>query len=171
MNKSLLKSTIDINSFKPFGSLITIGNERRQLTINNGYCKRFDEIAPVEIEDNEAKPIVSIFSALPRPKPIKIDYLEMHPKGSQSFLPIQNIDWIAVVASDKGGSPDLTSIKCFKVKGTQGVSYNPYIWHFPLLVEKEQDFWVIDRSSKTDKSHENLKEYFFRKEDQELYLE
>ena len=53
MNKSLLKSTIDINSFKPFGSLITIGNERRQLTINNGYCKRFDEIAPVEIEDNE----------------------------------------------------------------------------------------------------------------------
>ena len=64
--------------------------------------------------------------------------------GSQTFLPIHNIDWTVVVASDKDGSPDISSIKCFIVKGTQGISYKPYTWHFPLLVDREQDFWVID---------------------------
>ena len=171
MEESLKKSTIDVNAFLPFGSLIEIGNERKKFTINNGYCERFDEIAIVEIEGNEAKPIISIFSAKPRKRPIKIDYLEMHPMGSQTFLPIHNIDWIVVVASDKDGSPDISSIKCFRVKGTQGISYKPYTWHFPLLVDREQDFWVIDRSSKSDKSQVNLKEYLFGKEDTEIYLE
>ena len=63
MENSLKKSTIDVDAFLPFGSLIEIGNERKKFTINNGYCERFDEIATVEIEGNEAKPIISIFSA------------------------------------------------------------------------------------------------------------
>ena len=77
MENSLKKSTIDVDAFLPFGSLIEIGNERKKFTINNGYCERFDEIATVEIEGNEAKPIISIFSAKPRKRPIKIDYLEI----------------------------------------------------------------------------------------------
>lgn len=171
MSNMLTKSTIDADSFKPFGSLISIGNERRKFSINDGYCERFDEMSIVEIEDEKAKPIISIFSAIPRKRPIKIDYLEMHPLGSQTFLPIHKRDWLIIVASDQGGVPDISSTKCFKVKGNQGITYKPYTWHFPLLVDLEQDFWVIDRSSKNDQSKENLKEYFFRKEDEELYLD
>lgn len=171
MKKALPQSIPDTNNVKPYGSLISIGNERKHFTINDGYCERFDELSEIDVIDNLSKPIVSIFSASPRPKPVAINYLEMHPLGSQTFLPIQNIDWSVIVATDRNGTPDLSSIKCFKIKGTQGFSYKPYVWHFPLLTEKSQDFWVIDRSSKNDKSNVNLREYYFSEENQKFYLE
>ena len=95
----------------------------------------------------------------------------MHPLASQAFMPLQKFDWQVVVANDKDGSPDISSIKCFKVPGDVGISYNPKVWHFPLLVNTAQDFLVIDRSSALDKSKENLKEFFVQRNGNEIYIE
>ena len=97
--------------------------------------------------------------------------MEMHPLASQAFMPIQKIDWQVVVANDNDGSPDLSSIKCFKVPGDVGINYNPKVWHFPLLVNTAQDFLVIDRSSALDKRKENLKEFFFQNNDKSIYID
>ena len=165
MYLNLEKLTLSRKLFEPFGDIISKGMENKKFLINQGYCERFDEVAPVNLIDKKAKPIISIFSAIPRRRPIKIDYLEMHPLSSQAFMPIQKIDWLVVVANDNQGSPDLSSLKCFSVPGDVGISYNPNVWHFPLLVKKAQDFLVIDRSSASDKNKENLRELFFQKND------
>ena len=171
MYLNLEKLSISQELFEPYGDIISKGMENNNYTINQGYCERFDEVASVNLLDRKAKPIISIFSAIPRKRPLKINYLEMHPLSSQAFMPIQKIDWVVVVANDNHGSPDLSSMKCFGVPGDVGISYNPNVWHFPLLVKKAQDFLVIDRSSALDKSKENLKEFFFQSNDNSIYIE
>ena len=171
MYLNLEKLSISRELFKPYGDIISKGMENNKYIINEGYCERFDELASVNLLDKKAKPIISIFSAIPRKRPIKINYLEMHPLSSQAFMPIQKIDWQVVVANDNDGSPDLSSIKCFEVPGNVGINYNPKVWHFPLLVNTAQDFLVIDRSSALDQSKENLKEFFFQSNDKSIYIE
>ena len=171
MHLNLEKLTVSQKLFEPFGDVISKGMENNKYIINQGYCERFDELASVNLLDRKAKPIISIFSAIPRKRPIKINYLEMHPLSSQAFMPIQKIDWLVVVANDNHGSPDLSSLKCFGVPGDVGISYNPNVWHFPLLVKKAQDFLVIDRSSALDQSKENLREFFFQSNDKSIYIE
>ncbi len=166
MHLNLEKLTVSQKLFEPFGDVISKGMENNKFLINQGYCERFDEVATVQVNA-----IISIFSATPRKRPIKIDYMEMHPLASQAFMPIQKIDWQVVVANDNDGSPDLSSIKCFKVPGDVGINYNPKVWHFPLLVNTAQDFLVIDRSSALDKRKENLKEFFFQNNDKSIYIE
>ena len=87
--------------------------------------------------------------------------MEKHPIASQSFLPIQNYDWLIVVCEEKNEVPDLSTLRCFHVNGDTGVTYNKNVWHHPLLVKKKQDFWVIDRINDQEDSSINLKEYHF----------
>ncbi len=171
MYLNLEKLPVSRKLFKPFGDVISKGMENNKFLINQGYCERYDEVATIKVLDKNANPIISIFSASPRKRPIKIDYMEMHPLASQAFMPLQKIDWQLVVANDKDGSPDLSSIRYFEVPGDVGINYNPKVWHFPLLVNTAQDFLVIDRSSALDKRKENLKEFFFQGNDKSIYIE
>ena len=171
MHLNLEKLALSSKLFEAFGDIISKGMENNKFLINHGYCERFDEVTSVKVLDKKAKPIISIFSATPRKRPIKIDYMEMHPLASQAFMPIQKIDWQVVVANDNDGSPDLSSIKCFDVPGDIGINYNPKVWHFPLLVNTVQDFLVVDRSSALDENRENLREYFFQSNDKKIYIE
>ena len=171
MHLNLEKLPVSRKLFKPFGDVISKGMENNKFLINQGYCERYDEVATIKVLDKNANPIISIFSASPRKRPIKIDYMEMHPLASQAFMPLQKIDWQLVVANDKDGSPDLSSIRYFEVPGDVGINYNPKVWHFPLLVNTAQDFLVIDRSSALDKRKENLKEFFFQGNYNSIYIE
>ena len=105
---------------------------------------------------------ISIFSGSPRNLPIEIKIMEKYPIASQSFLPIQNIDWLIVVSKDKNNMPDLDTIRCFHIKGDVGITYNRNVWHHPLLVRKKQDFWIVDRIKKNENSSVNLIEYHFK---------
>jgi ureidoglycolate hydrolase len=46
-----------------------------------------------------------------------------------------------------------------------GVTYKTNTWHHPLLVTKNQDFWVIDRINNFEKNNENLEEFYFDEKD------
>ena len=70
MNLNLEKLSISQELFKPYGDIISKGMENKKYIINQGYCERFDEVAPVNLLDKKAKPIISIFSAIPRKRPI-----------------------------------------------------------------------------------------------------
>ena len=88
--------------------------------------------------------------------------MEKHPIASQSFLPIQNIDWLIVVSKEKNDMPDLDTMRCFHIQGDVGITYKKNIWHHPLLVRKNQDFWIVDRIKKNENPSINLKEYHFK---------
>ena len=161
MNKIQIE-TINPNKFSDFGHMIDKNLASKKFSINQGTTIRHHNISDLELNNENGIPAISIFSGSPRDLPIEIKIMEKHPIASQSFLPVQNIDWLIIVSQEKNTMPDLDTIRCFQIDGTVGITYKKNVWHHPLLVTKIQDFWIIDRIKKNEKSSINLKEYYFK---------
>jgi ureidoglycolate lyase len=152
---------LDINIFSKFGDIIQKKNALELRSINQGTTTRYHNISKLSLESKNGNSSISIFSGSPRDLPIEIKIMEKHPIASQSFLPIQDYDWLIVVCEEKNELPDLSTLRCFQVDGDTGITYNKNIWHHPLLVKKKQDFWVVDRINDQESSSINLQEYHF----------
>ncbi|KAF9175351.1 Allantoicase [Mortierella sp. AD011] len=122
-----------------------------------------DEIAPATTN-------VAIFQCY---KPIEtreigVKLLERHPYSSQMFVPMGgdgNGGFVIVVAKDRlsDGKPDLSTLKAFTVKNSQGVNYKPNVWHHPMIVtERPVTFLTITHESGVRK--DDCEEYWFKKE-------
>ena len=135
-------------NFSKFGDMITTENIK-PLEINNGYAKRFDEIAKIDTSSQNGETTISIFSALKRSFPMKIDMMEKHPLGSQAFIPMKETTFLTLVAPE-GERPDLEKIESFIVPKGIGVNYKTGIWHFPLISTEDMDFLVVDRKGLGD---------------------
>src|SRR5690606_22822810 len=91
---------------------------------------------------------ISVFHNLSATEiPFKIDMLERHPYGSQSFIPLQQQKFVIVVALPFDETqPDEQQIYAFLSNGRQGVNYHQGVWHHPLItLEAKSDFLVVDR--------------------------
>ena len=140
-------------AFAPFGEVIECAGAQMR-SINQGFATRYHQLAKADVEDGNV--IISIFTAKARPRPIKIDLMERHPLGSQAFFPLQNEPWLVVVAGDPR---DLSSFCAFIASGEQGVNYAKNIWHFPLLVMRDESrFLVVDRAGVRADTRPNLEE-------------
>ena len=146
-------------NFSDFGDVIS-AEKITPIDINAGYAKRFDDLANISTLKNDGKTIVSIFSALKRSFPMKIDMMEKHPLGSQAFMPMKETTFLCFVAP-QGNTPQINKIQSFIVPPKVGINYKPGIWHFPLISTEDTDFLVIDRKG----SGENLIIYKFEKEE------
>ena len=135
-------------NFSKFGDMITT-DDIKPLEINNGYAKRFDGIANLNTNKDNGKTTISIFSALKRTFPMKIDMMEKHPLGSQAFVPMKETIFLVFVAPE-GNKPDLNKVESFIVPPGIGVNYNPGIWHFPLISTENMNFLVVDRKGSGD---------------------
>ena len=151
---------IEINksNFAPYGDLISTENIT-PIDINAGYAKRFDNLADLNTSKDNGKTILSIFSALKRTFPMKIDMMEQHPLGSQAFIPMKETTFLSFVAP-LGKTPDIDKIQSFIIPPNHGVNYKAGIWHFPLISTEDTNFLVIDRKGKG----ENLIIHKFEKE-------
>ena len=134
---------ISKENFKKFGDMITTSGIK-PLEINDGYAKRFDGIANLNTKKGNGESTISIFSALKRSFPMKIDMMEKHPLGSQAFIPMKETVFLAFVAPE-GDKPDLNKIESFIVPNGIGVNYNAGVWHFPLIATEDMNFLVVDR--------------------------
>ena len=152
---------LDSNVFSRFGNIIEKKNASELRSINQGTTTRYHNISELDLESKNGNSGISIFSGIPRDLPIEIKIMEKHPIASQSFLPIQDYDWLIIVSEEKNELPDLNTLRCFQVNGDTGITYNKNIWHHPLLVKKKQDFWVIDRINDKEDTSINLEEYHF----------
>ena len=86
-------------NFSKFGDMITTANIK-PIEINEGYAKRFDGIANLDTSKDNGETIISIFSALKRSFPMKIDMMEKHPLESQAFIPMKQTTFLVVVAPE-----------------------------------------------------------------------
>ena len=145
-------------NFSAFGDVIS-SNDIKPTDINAGYAKRFDNLANINTTKEKGETIVSIFSALRRTFPMKIDMMEKHPLGSQAFMPMKETTFLAFVAPE-GDFPIINKIKSFIVPPKNGINYKPGIWHFPLISTENTSFLVIDRKG----SGKNLIIHNFSKE-------
>ena len=143
MDKIIKPINISRSNFAKYGDLISTENIN-SMDINSGYAKRFDNLADLNTSKNGGKTIVSIFSALKRNFPMKIDMMEKHPLGSQAFIPMKETIFLAFVAPP-GDFPEVDKIQSFIVPPKTGINYKPGIWHFPLISTEDTNFLVIDR--------------------------
>jgi len=102
---------ISKENFANYGDLISTNNVK-PIDINNGYAKRFDNLANINTSKDQGKTIVSIFTALKRTFPMKIDMMEKHPLGSQAFIPMKETTFLSFVAPP-GKSPEINKIQSF----------------------------------------------------------
>ena len=128
-------------AFADFGDVIEM-NGAHHFSINQGMAERFHDLARIDMGP-EGKALLSIFVARAWPVPIAIRSIERHPLGSQAFMPLQQQDYLVVVTK----TPEISGLRGFLAKGTQGVNYRRNVWHHPLLaLENDSRFLVIDRS-------------------------
>lgn len=152
----LLPEPLTAEAFAPFGTVMDIGAAERRL-INGGTTERFHALAAADTDADGGRTILSLFRGQPRAFPYALTMMERHPLGSQAFFPVSGGLWVAVVASDDHGSPDVPS--AFLVPGTVGVQYGRNVWHHPLIaVGAVSDFLVMDREG----PGANLEEYHYR---------
>ena len=145
-------------NFTEFGDLIS-SEGINPIDINTGYAKRFDNLANIDTTKEKGETIVSIFSALKRSFPMKIDMMEKHPLGSQAFIPMKETTFLSF-AAPPGEKPDINKIESFIIPPRTGINYKPDIWHFPLISTENTNFLVIDRKG----DGENLIIHKFEKE-------
>ena len=127
-------------NFAPFGDVIEMEGAQHY-PINQGFAERFHDLARIDTSTHDGETIISLFRGRPRPTPIEIGFVERHPLGSQGFYPLQERDWLIVVAE-----PDLQTLRAFRASGRQGINYARNVWHYPLLVlGQDSDFLIIDR--------------------------
>ena len=122
MTERIIKpKPITRENFSKFGDMITTENIK-PLEINNGYAKRFDEIAKLDTSSENGETTISIFSALKRSFPMKVDMMEKHPLGSQAFIPMKETTFLTFVTPE-GEKPNLEKIESFIVPKGKGVNY------------------------------------------------
>jgi ureidoglycolate lyase len=150
MEITIIPKPITKKKFSKFGDMITT-DDLEPIEINSGYAKRFDSIANLNTSKDNGVSTISIFSALKRSFPMKIDMMEKHPLGSQAFIPMKETTFLVLVApqSDK---PNLNKIESFVIPPGIGINYKPGAWHFPLISTEDMNFLVVDRKG----SGENL---------------
>ncbi|KAG0258997.1 Allantoicase [Mortierella polycephala] len=98
---------------------------------------------------------------------IGVRLLERHAYSSQMFVPMggDGGGYVVVVAEDRlsDGNPNLSTLKAFTVKNSQGINYKPNVWHHPMIVtDKPVTFLTITHESGVGK--EDCEEYWFTKE-------
>jgi ureidoglycolate lyase len=131
-------------AFAPFGDVIETEG-RDSSWINERTCRRFDDLATVDVGEADGRPLLSIFEASPRPLPLKICTLERHPLSSQAFYPLQSQPFLIVVAANVA-VPDAGGIRVFLSSGSQGVNYRRNTWHHSLIaIDRKSSFLVVDR--------------------------
>ena len=158
MEKIIKPIKITRANFAAYGDLIS-SDDIKPMDINAGYAKRFDNLANINTSKDGGKTIVSIFSALKRNFPMKIDMMEKHPLGSQAFIPMNETTFLCFVAPP-GESPEIDKLQSFIIPPKTGINYKPGIWPFPLISTEDTDFLVIDRKG----NGENIVIHKFDKE-------
>jgi ureidoglycolate lyase len=130
--------------FAPFGDVIEM-EAAHHYPINQGFAERFHDLARIDTSAGNGETIISIFHGKPRPRPIEIGFVERHPLGSQAFYPLQDRDWLIVVAPSDA-PPSAGTLRAFRASGRQGINYARNVWHYPLLVlDRAGDFLIVDR--------------------------
>jgi ureidoglycolate lyase len=153
MSRLLKPEPLTEEAFAPYGDVIECSDRAEQRHINYGHTIRFHDLARLDLNAAQGKPIVSIFRSTPMDRPVPIKIMERHPLSSQAFYPLSDRPFLVVVAEKGDFNPD--ALKAFLANPTQGVNYHAGTWHhYSLALDDVSDFLVIDRGNIDDSDPE-----------------
>ena len=152
MNNVLTATTINSDAIAGLAELIDASDTPDKL-INQGRCGRFHDRATLDVDGRVG---VSVFQSTSFSLPFKMEMMERHPLGSQAFLPMQEGEYLVVLAEDKDGAP--VAPRAFIAGPGQGVNIGRNVWHGVLCPLSDPGlFMVVDRVSEGP----NLEEHWF----------
>jgi ureidoglycolate lyase len=146
----LIAQQLSRENFAAFGDVIET-EHAHHYTINTGWATRYHDLATLDLGQHGGQPCISIFRALARPAPVKLQIMERHQFGSQTFVPLSTTPFLVAVAQQGAAPTSPNDLFIFITNGRQGVNYKPGVWHHPLLaIETTSDFLIVDRNADTD---------------------
>lgn len=152
MSNALKATPISSDAVAGLAELVEASGTPDKL-INQGLCGRFHDRATLDIEGDAG---ISVFKSESFSMPFKMEMMERHPHGSQAFLPMQEGEYLVVVAEDKDGAPHAP--RAFIAGAGQGVNIGRNVWHGVLCPLSDPGlFMVVDRVTVGP----NLEEHWF----------
>jgi ureidoglycolate lyase len=133
-------------AFAAYGDLIDASTAARRLSINDGTAERFDDLARLDLTADGGRPLISIFRARARARPLHLRVMERHQLGSQAFMPLGPSPFLVIVAA-AGPTLQWSGLRAFLAQPGQGVNFARGTWHHPLVALADSDFLVIDRGA------------------------
>jgi len=133
-SKTLTPIPLNADIFAAFGAVFDLGKDAP------GTRDAF--AAPMKNYRDKARLNVSISRPNPVPLPVTVEWLEIHPHSSQTFIPLSLSRHLILVCPTKlDGTPDVYGALTFIGAANQGVMYRPNVWHHP--------FTALDRGGET----------------------
>lgn len=150
---TLTAQPISQSAFSAYGWLVDSSgahyaatNDITHRTINQGSSQRLDGLSELALDAEGGKPCLAVFKATARDPAGPWHELEKHSFGTQTFIPLNGVRYLALVALG-GDAPDVSTLAAFVVQGHQGVTLRPGTWHHGLLALDDGDFVVIERQA------------------------
>lgn len=152
MSNVLTATKINSDAIAGLAELIEASDMPDKL-INQGRCGRFHDRATLDVDGRLG---VSVFQSTSFSLPFKMEMMERHPLGSQAFVPMQEGEYLVVLAEDKDGAP--AAPRAFIAGSGQAVNIGRNVWHGVLCPLADPGlFMVVDRVS----DGPNLEEHWF----------
>ena len=154
MSRVLKAAPINADAIAGLAELIDASDDADKM-INQGHCGRFHDRATLDIVDGAAG--ISVFKSASFSLPFKMEMMERHPLGSQAFLPMQEGEYLVVLADEKDGAPH--NPRAYIAGPGQGVNIGRNVWHGVLCPLTDPGlFVVVDRVT----DGPNLEEHWFK---------
>jgi ureidoglycolate lyase len=152
VSRTIRTEPLTAEAFAPFGDVLEAAGAPDRI-INRGLCGRYHDRAALDFGPG-GRAGVSIFKAEPRALPYRLDLLERHPEGSQTFVPMSQDAFLVIVAPDDDGTPGTP--RAFVTVPGQAINFHRGTWHGVLTpLAAPGLFAVVDRIGDTP----NLEEY------------
>lgn len=140
---TLTAQAICHEAFAPYGWLIDAARHVGQ-SINEGSSQRIDGLTELALSAEGGRACLAVFKAKRRDPAGPWHELERHRFGTQTFIPLNGVRYLVLVASG-GVQPDVATLAAFVVGGHQGITLRAGTWHHGLLALDDGDFVVIER--------------------------
>lgn len=159
--RTLIAQPLTAAAFEPYGDILG-GSVTSGVFINAGTSERVPLGTP-DLTQASGHASLNLYRARANALPFTARELERHCFGSQSFIPLQGVSFVVIVAlgdhslssvgpegqTIPGAAPLENTIAAFRVDGSCGVTFKPGTWHHPLLAQQDGNFIVLERKGAT----------------------
>jgi ureidoglycolate lyase len=136
------------HAFAAYGEVLDLeGGAAR--AVNAGTSTRVDLPSSLDLVRDAGRPLLATYRAQAQALQGPWRVLERHRHGSQTFVPLDAVRWVVLVAQG-GDTPDVTTLAAFEAGARQGITLHPGTWHHPLIALDAGLFLVLERSGPSE---------------------
>lgn len=143
MTPTLPIHPLQADTFAPYGQVLPLGAAPAR-RINGGTSTRLDLPSSLDLHREGGQPVLAVFRAQAQAAHGPWQTLERHRLGTQSFVPLQALRWLVLVARG-ADAPDPGTLAAFEATPGQGITLWADTWHHPLIALEAGDFLVLER--------------------------